>query len=261
MQANSFENQTLDSSQSFLAIATADALPGNAMHDDAQPVSEPIYFHGNYANVMEMFADAATVADYLDIHREWFTRCAHPMQTRPLGQNGYDLTIGKFGSFGYEVEPKIGLNLLPQDHGVYRIQTMPIPDYTPPGYEVDFRAALQLVEIDTDPELYYVPGTRNNASLPLRMTCVEWELKLVVAIQFPRFIHTLPRPIIQNTGDSLLNQIVRQVSRCLTIKVQKDFHSTREIPFPQRRKKFPWNRGSGSHPELMHPETFGLLDE
>lgn len=254
---------SLDSSQPLLAIASPDAFGGTAVNldDDRVDHPEPVYFHGNYANVMEMFADAATVGNYLDVHREWFTRCAHPMTTSPLGQNGYDLTIGKFGSFGYEVEPKIGLDLLPQDHGVYRIQTIPIPGYVAPGYDVDFRAALQLVEIDTEPDAYHIPGMNGSEGIPARMTHVEWELKLVVAIQFPRFIHSLPMSIIQSTGDSLLHQIVRQVSRRLTIKVQKDFHSTRNIPFPQRRKKFPWNRGQGTHPELICPETFGLLEE
>jgi len=52
------------------------------------------------------------------------------------------LTIGRFGSFGYDVEPKIGLELLPPDKGVYRIKSIPVPDYVTPGYEVDFQSAL-----------------------------------------------------------------------------------------------------------------------
>jgi hypothetical protein len=189
---------------------------------------------------MEMFAEAHQVAQYLDAHRDWFYRCAQPMKVSPLGKTGYALTIGQFGAFGYEVEPKIGLNLLPQDGGVYRIQTLPIPNYEAPGYEVDFQAALSLIEIDTDPSLYQqVPGA---IALPSRMTRVEWELNLAVALHFPRFIQALPQSLILTTGDRLLNQIVRQVSRRLTHKVQEDFHSTYGLPFPKKRRKLLWNR-------------------
>ena len=218
MQAHSAEHQAFETFETFESVMGLDMVTDPA----EQPVelaAAATHFRGQYANCMAMYADAQTVADYLDIHSEWFHRCAHPMKTDALGDNGYALTIGRFGSFGYEVEPKIGLHLLPQDEGVYRIETIPVPDYEAPGYHVDFRAALQLVEAVSE------TGT------PL--TQVEWELDLDVAIYFPRFIRALPKSLIQGTGDRLLNQIVRQVSRRLTHKVQMDFHQTRDIPFPK----------------------------
>jgi hypothetical protein len=184
-------------------------------------------FYGRYQDCMEMFAPAVKVAEYLNSHSSWFSRCAEPMKVQPLGENGYALVIGRFGSFGYEVEPKIGLELLPPDEGIYRIRTIPIPDYQPPGYDVDYRASLRLTEnvvsdICTD---------------IANVTKVEWELDLVVYIHFPRFIQRLPKSLIQSTGDRLLNQIVRQVSRRLTRKVQEDFHRSLQIPFPNNSKK------------------------
>lgn len=175
---------------------------------------KPITFYGRYSDCMEMYAPSRTVAEYLNCHSEWFVRCAEPMKVQPLGQNGYALVIGRFGAFNYEVEPKIGLELLPPDEGVYRIKTIPIPDYKAPGYDVDYRASLQLVEC------------RGEDSYDSVKTRVEWELDLAVHIQFPKFIKRLPQSLIQSTGDRLLNQIVRQVSRRLTHKVQDDFHSS-----------------------------------
>ena len=55
-------------------------------------------------------------------------------------------------------------------------------------------------------------------------TKVEWDLDLSVYIQFPKFIHKLPKQVVQGTGDRALRQIVTQVSRRLTHKVQQDFH-------------------------------------
>ena len=181
-------------------------------------------FYGRYEDFMEMPAPAEKVGDYLNNHASWFSRCAEPMKVQSLGENGYALVIGRFGAFGYDVEPKIGLELLPPDEGIYRIRTIPIPDYQPPGYDVDYRASLQLVETDVSSSIGEV-------------TRVEWELDLIVYLHFPWFIQRLPKSIIQSTGDRLLNQIVRQVSRHLTRKVQEDFHKSLGIPFPANSKQ------------------------
>ncbi|MBD2522801.1 DUF1997 domain-containing protein [Nostoc sp. FACHB-133] len=179
-------------------------------------------FYGRYQDFMEMPAPAEKVAEYLNAHALWFSRCAEPMKVQLLGENGYALVIGRFGAFGYEVEPKIGLELLPPEEGIYRIRTIPIPDYQSPGYDVDYRASLQLIE--------------NDACSSGEVTRVEWELDLIVDLHFPRFIQRLPKSIIQSTGDRLLNQIVRQVSRRLTCKVQQDFQKSLEIPFSGNSK-------------------------
>ncbi|QLE42656.1 DUF1997 domain-containing protein [Nostoc sp. C052] len=181
-------------------------------------------FYGRYQDCMEMAAPVEKVAEYLNAHSSWFSRCAEPMKVQSLGENGYALVIGRFGSFGYEVEPKIGLELLPPEEGIYRIRTIPIPDYQPPGYDVDYRASLQLVKTDVPTSIGEV-------------TRVEWELDLIVYLHFPRFIQRLPKSIVQSTGDRLLNQIVRQVSRRLTRKVQQDFHKSLEIPFAANSKQ------------------------
>jgi hypothetical protein len=176
---------------------------------------------------MEMYASADTIAEYLNNHSSWFSRCAEPMKVEPLGENGYALVIGRFGSFGYEVEPKVGLELLPPKDRIYRIRTIPVPNYQAPGYEVDYNSSLQLIEIQQS-------QFSNNS---VEITRVEWELDLKVYINFPRFIQRLPKALVQSTGDRLLNQIVRQVSRRLTRKVQEDFHQSLGIELPANVKK------------------------
>ena len=180
-----------------------------------------VVFHGAYAGRMDMGADLQTVAQYLDVHQDWFCRCADPMTADPLGDNGYALTVGHFGAMGYDIEPRIGLHLLPQDHGIYRIETIPVPGYTPQGYDVDFKAALELKEM---------PAGDNGQVI----TQVDWTLDLDVAIAFPKFLNALPKALLLKTGNALLNQVVRQASRCLTHKVQDDFHTTLDLPLPER---------------------------
>jgi len=184
---------------------------------------EPTRFYTLFIDRMLMLADRDRVAKYFDEHQEWFRRCAQPMQAEPLGKNGYILTIGRFGAMGYEVCPKIGLDLKPADQqGVYRIETIPVPDYVPPGYDVDFQATMQLVETDGE-------------GLNSVKTEVQWRLDLTVDMWFPKFIRALPQSLIQKTGDRLLGQIVRQVSARLTHKVQKDFHTSQNLPMPRKK--------------------------
>lgn len=179
----------------------------------------PTKFCGNYQDSMQMYAPVEQVEEYFNTHASWFGRCAEPMKVHPLGENSYALAVGKFGAFGYDVEPHIGLELLkPQDHQ-FQIRTIPVPNYQAPGYEVDYKSSTKLIG-DLD-----------------GITRVEWELDLVVELQFPRFIQRLSSSLIQSTGDRILNQIVRQVSHRLTHKVQKDFHQSLDIPFPQKKPR------------------------
>ncbi len=192
-------------------------------------VSDVVQFTTHFVDFMEMYAPSALVAEYLDQHSEWFHRCAEPMTVEPVGDTGYVLVVGRYGAMGFELEPKIGLNLLPGDHGVYRIETIPVPNYAPQGYDVDFKAAMELVEHD--------PTDRDNDA-PDRLTRVQWDLDLTVSIQFPKFIQSLPSNLVLGTGEQLLKQIVRQVSRRLTHKVQQDFHTTRNLTFPNQSRKW-----------------------
>jgi len=181
-------------------------------------------YGSTFADLMEMCAPAAEVRTYLDRHEGWFRRCAAPMTVLPLGPslNGYVLTLGRFGNFGFEVEPTIGLELLPQADGVYRIVTVPLPPSDNQAslqhlYDVEFNASLQLVESDT-------------------LTTVRWELELSVWITLPGVITMLPANLVQSSGDHLLRQIVRQISRRLTWKVQEDFHASHGLECPPRRR-------------------------
>jgi hypothetical protein len=216
MVANNWECQSLERTESVLLVGSSVAVDETLSQ---KTHSGPSKFYSHHQDCMEMYAPIEKVAEYLNSHSSWFAHCAEPMTVQPLGDNGYGLVIGRFGAFGYEVEPKIGLELLDPEEGKYRIRTIPIQNYQAPGYHVDYNACMELVE-----------------SLP-EMTRVEWELDLMVELHFPSFIKRLPHSLIQSTGDRLLNQIVRQVSCCLTRKVQEDFHQSLGIPFLVNSKK------------------------
>ena len=195
-------------------------------------------FEVGFRGRMDMYSDVDTVAQYLNAHEGWFCRCAQPMKVEPLGDNGYVLTVGKYGSFGYEVEPKMGVILHPPVNRVYQMQTIPIPDYEAPGYDVNYQASMELIEIATKDRMESKEGLfLRKQNLPDRLTEVKWTLNLSVEVEFPQFINRLSSSLIQNTGDRLLSQIVRQVSPRLTYKVQQDFHNSHQLPTPPKSSR------------------------
>lgn len=198
------------------------------------PETEPIWFHAKFTDCMEMYADIDTVSAYFAQHREWFQRCSRPMKAFPLGENGYDLLIGRFGAFGYLVEARIGLDLIPPDEqGLYTIKTIPVPNYTPPGYEVDFQSVMELIPMPVTE--FCDEKTIKKLKLPDTITGAKWHLDLAVGVKFPKFILAMSRNLIQRTGDNLLDKIVKQVSHRLTHKTQVDFHTHYHLNFPKHK--------------------------
>ncbi|MBD2175960.1 DUF1997 domain-containing protein [Pseudanabaena sp. FACHB-1998] len=185
-------------------------------------------FHNHYVGHMDLFADQQTVMKYLDAHQGWFRRCAHPFKADPIGETGYAMGVGQVGAMGFQVDARVGLNLLPPDeNSVYRITTIPIPNQPPQGYDVDFQAEMRLEEQVTDVQIL-----GKNAV----MTGIEWDLNLTVSLQFPPFLQRLSQEILQRTGDSVLGFVVKRVSKSLTAKVQDDFHKTHNIKIPKQIK-------------------------
>ena len=183
-------------------------------------------YRSQFRDRMAMRADFQTVGSYLDRHEGWFRRCAAPMDVTPIDAQAYALTLGRFGNFGFEVEPTIGLRLLPQNAGNYAITTVPLNEQDPALadlYDVDFQANLYL---ETD----------DSGELSKDLTAVSWDLNLAVWIHLPKMITLLPDGLVQSSGDHLLRQIVRQISRRLTWKVQEDFHTSHGLSCPPRRK-------------------------
>ena len=189
------------------------------------------HFHNHYIGNMELLANKTTAMKYLDAHQGWFRRCAHPFKADPIGETGYAMGIGKVGALGFQVDARVGLNLLPPDENcVYRIVTIPIPEQLPQGYEVDFQAEMRLEE-----KILELRAGEKLGNAPL-ITSIEWDLHLTVSLCFPAFIQQLAKDMIQKTGNSVLGFIVQRVSKSLTAKVQDDFHKTHEIKVPKQIK-------------------------
>ena len=200
--------------------------PDQALRHREKEDSQVRCYRSHFSDRMEMRADPDTIATYLDQHEGWFCRCAAPMEVESLDPQAYALTLGRFGNFGFEVEPTIGLRLLPRQDRSYAIETVSLPGHDPALaklYDVDFQANLSLVD---DPE-----SPSDHAQ-----TWVSWTLDLTVWISLPRVITMLPSGLVQSSGDHLLRQIVRQISRRLTWKVQEDFHATHSLACPPRRR-------------------------
>ncbi len=239
MQQDSVQLQSIAISQDLLNDSL-NFQPTQKTDHAATEVIESTWFQAKFEDCMVLYADVDRVAEYFANHRGWFCRCAEPMKTQPIGDNAYDILIGRFGAFGYQVEARVGLELAPPDQqGIYKINTISIPGYIPPGYVVNFEANMSLVELSVDE--FSQQHQLKTAEKPTAITGAKWTLELGVGVRFPQFIRSMSPCLIQTTGDRLLRNIVKQVSRRLTYKTQLDFHSTYEIPFPKVKKNhLPW---------------------
>ena len=220
----------------ILEVSTSDSM--QLTRANSPENKKTFAFEVSFLGRMDMYSDADTVAEYLNAHEGWFCRCAQPMKVDPLGRNGYVLTMGKYGSFGYEVEPKMGVILHPPVDRVYQMHTISIPDYNSPGYNVNYQAAMELKEVEVEARQQTKGGLfSRQLIMPSIITQVNWNLDLLVEVEFPQFIHKLSSSLIQSTGDRLLAQIVRQVSPRLTYKVQQDFHQSHDLPMPPKSSR------------------------
>jgi hypothetical protein len=229
MQCPYINHQPLEDGELSYHQASCESLP--------LVTGKPLDFQTHFAGCMEMYSDMETVANYLAAHEGWFCRCAEPMRTEPLSDNGYILVIGKYGAFGYEVEPKMGVILEPEKNGIYHMHSVAIPGEKYLGYEVDYQSSMQLKEITVNQAnkvIAQVYEKQGIPELPAVITEVEWQLHLKVSVRFPQFIYKFPLSVIEKTGDRLLTEIVRQVSPRLTLKVQKDFHDRYQLPLPPK---------------------------
>jgi hypothetical protein len=217
--------------------------PTQATNQAVTESTESTWFQAQFEDCMVMYAEVDHVAEYFANHQGWFCRCAEPMKTQAIGENAYDILIGRFGALGYQVEARVGLELAPPDEqGIYRIQTVAVPGYVSPGYVVDFQAAMSLVEFSVDE---FAQQHQLKSTEPKAITGAKWTLNLGVGVRFPQFIRSMSQSLIQTTGDRLLCNIVKQVSRRLSYKTQLDFHTTYEIPFPTTNKSYiPWKSGN-----------------
>ena len=218
----------------FLGNSQPDSM--QLCHGDSAEQHKTFVFEVCFNGRMDMYSNADTVAEYLNAHEGWFCRCAQPMKVESLADNGYVLTVGKYSSFGYEIEPKMGVVLKPPVNNVYLMHTIPIPDYAVSGYSVNYQAVMKLEEVAV--EQNGEKGLFSKKSfVPSAMTQVTWELNLAVEVEFPQFVAKLSPRLIQTTGDRLLAQIVRQISPRLTYKVQQDFHNSHDLPVPPKSSR------------------------
>lgn len=223
------------SQNTFLEISSSDSM--QLTYTDSVEQQKTFVFNVSFNGQMDMYSDVETVAEYLNAHEGWFCRCAQPMKVEPLTENGYILTVGKFGSFGYEVEPKIGVVLNPPVDRVYLMHTIAIPNGDE-GYEVNYHARMELNEVAGNSIKAQSKGLFNKQVIvPERITEVSWNLDLKVKVEFPQFISKLSYNLIQATGDRLLAEIVRQVSPRLTYKVQQDFHRSHSLAMPPKSSR------------------------
>ncbi|HIK38405.1 MAG TPA: DUF1997 domain-containing protein [Geminocystis sp. M7585_C2015_104] len=199
----------------------------------------PVKFQTRFVGMMEMYSDIETVRDYLRNHKKWFVRCAQPMKATPLGDNGYTITIGNYGSLGYYLQPTMSVVLTPPVNDHYIMYSVADENSSSSPYAINYRAEMNLetIPLAAAKGIETVFRRHDISSLPATITRINWHLDLTVTITFPPFIYKFPLSVIQKTGNQLLRQIIKHVSPRFSYKVQKDFHQSLSLPIPPKEAR------------------------
>ena len=224
-------------STNFSANVIANGANNKSLNSMAKPA---MAFQTKFAGIMEMYSDRVTVAEYLKDHQVWFSQCAEPMKVQAFGDDGYTLSIGNYGAFGYHLEPQMSVMLETSDGDTkYKMYSVTNSQYEA-NYDVNYCSVMDLHAIPTTDavtkvsKIYRQEGIKN---VPSEITKIDWTLSLSVNIRFPNFIYKLPQSVIKSTGNRVLSQIVKQISPRLSYKVQKDFHDRHRLPIPPAKSR------------------------
>jgi hypothetical protein len=157
---------------------------------------------------VDLETDRETLACYLRGHGQWIQRCFQPLRVEPLSAETYRLQFFRMGGLGFELEPSFGIKIWPEEDYLFRLTSIELPGDAALPYRVDCQASFRLEELPGSPAT----------------TRVHWDLHLDVRLHLPKFLHVLPRQLVQKVGSQVVQQVTRSLSNRLTHNVCSDFY-------------------------------------
>jgi hypothetical protein len=175
---------------------------------DQPPAKTPLELQAGRRGQVDLETDRETLACYLRGHGQWIQRCFQPLRVEPLSAETYRLQFFRMGGLGFELEPSFGIKIWPEEDYLFRLTSIELPGDAALPYRVDCQASFRLEELPGSPAT----------------TRVHWDLHLDVRLHLPKFLHVLPRELVQGVGSQVVQQVTRSLSNRLTHNVCSDFY-------------------------------------
>jgi hypothetical protein len=175
---------------------------------DQPPAKTPLELQAGRRGQVDLETDRETLACYLRGHGQWIQRCFQPLRVEPLSAETYRLQFFRMGGLGFELEPSFGIKIWPEEDYLFRLTSIELPGDAALPYRVDCQASFRLEELPGSPAT----------------TRVHWDLHLDVRLHLPKFLHVLPRKLVQGVGSQVVQQVTRSLSNRLTHNVCSDFY-------------------------------------
>ncbi|MFS8777437.1 DUF1997 domain-containing protein [Synechococcus sp. W70.1] len=175
---------------------------------DQPPAKTPLELQAGRWGQVDLETDRETLACYLRGHGQWIQRCFQPLRVEPLSAETYRLQFFRMGGLGFELEPSFGIKIWPEEDYLFRLTSIELPGDAALPYRVDCQASFRLEELPGSPAT----------------TRVHWDLHLDVRLHLPKFLHVLPRKLVQGVGSQVVQQVTRSLSNRFTHNVCSDFY-------------------------------------
>jgi hypothetical protein len=175
---------------------------------DQPPAKTPLELQARRRGQVDLETDRETLACYLRGHGQWIQHCFQPLRVEPLSAETYRLQFFRMGGLGFELEPSFGIKIWPEEDYLFRLTSIELPGDAALPYRVDCQASFRLEELPGSPAT----------------TRVHWDLHLDVRLHLPKFLHVLPRKLVQGVGSQVVQQVTRSLSNRLTHNVCSDFY-------------------------------------
>jgi len=175
---------------------------------DQPPAKTPLELQAGRRGQVDLETDRETLACYLRGHGQWIQRCFQPLRVEPLSAETYRLQFFRMGGLGFELEPSFGIKIWPEEDYLFRLTSIELPGDAALPYRVDCQASFRLEELPGSPAT----------------TRVHWDLHLDVRLHLPKFLHVLPRQLVQGVGSQVVQQVTRSLSNRFTHNVCSDFY-------------------------------------
>ncbi len=207
------------------------ALSQHESEDPGQvPINPGFEVESTCQGQVDLQTDAPTFATYLDSHRDWMERCFKPLKVLPLTDDSYKVQFFRIAGLGLEVEPCFGIQLWSEDRSLFRLRSIELPMEAETPYQITCLSSFRLEPLEPASPLSgysaggFVRETSRGSSPP--MIRVHWHLNLLVGMELPGLVKSLPSAFVHRVASRIVNQVTRSMSERLTRNVCSDFYQT-----------------------------------
>ncbi|AGY57657.1 DUF1997 domain-containing protein [Gloeobacter kilaueensis] len=140
---------------------------------------------------------------YLRGPDHWVPVGFRPLKVQRTGAGHFDLQLPEFGALGFQLAPRMVLQLIEDDECRYRLLSVPSPAS---DYQTDFSGLFQLTPRPPAVDVF-------------------WEARFAIQLTLPGFLGMFPQPVVQSAAQTAVSAMSASVCQNLVHNICCDYRS------------------------------------